>query len=98
MSAGAAIAVILGETYPDVFGAVGAHSDIPAGIAKDLPSAFAAIVGHPLYASRVPDTDEIVRTIVFHGVSDTTVKPSNGSTIAQRAMEGDARQSIETTE
>lgn len=63
-----------------------------------MPSAFAAMAGHPLYASPVPDNDETVRTIVFHGVSDTTVKPSNGSKIAVRALEGDVRQSIETTE
>ena len=32
ISAGAAMAVILGETYPDLFAGVGAHSGLPHGL------------------------------------------------------------------
>jgi poly(hydroxyalkanoate) depolymerase family esterase len=45
LSAGAAMAVILGAAYPEVFAAVAAHSGLPRGAAHDVPSAFAAMRG-----------------------------------------------------
>jgi len=45
MSAGAAMAVILGETYPELFASVGAHSGLPYRSAKDIPSAMQAMKG-----------------------------------------------------
>ena len=45
LSAGAAMAVILGETYPELFAGVGAHSGLPYGSAHDIPSAIAAMKG-----------------------------------------------------
>ena len=43
LSAGAAMAVTLGETYPELFAGVGANSGLPYGSAHDLPSALAAM-------------------------------------------------------
>lgn len=95
LSAGAAMAVILGETHPDVFAAVGAHSGIPFGVAKDVTTAFAAMAGN---AAEPPATGSAsgVRTIVFHGTSDTTVHPSNGDLIARHALSRGGAQTIET--
>lgn len=97
LSAGAAMAVILGETYDDTFAAVGAHSGLPTGAAKDVASAFAAMAGTASNAGTQPRSAGTTRTIVFHGTADATVHPSNGAAIARRAVNLNAPQSIETT-
>ena len=91
LSAGAAMAVILGATHPDVFAAVGVHSGLPIGAARDVPSAFAAMRGTPsgpLNASRpsrATTPSRGVPTIIFHGDSDVTVHASNGAEVAEQA-------------
>lgn len=98
LSAGAAMAVILGETYPDIFAAVGAHSGLPFGAAKDVPSAFAVMAGNvPETTMKVSDAPA-VRTIVFHGSADVTVHPSNGECIARNVMDRGAQLTIESDE
>lgn len=85
LSAGAAMAVILGQTHPEVFAAVGAHSGLPKGAAHDIPSAFAAMqsraTARPHGASA-----RAVRTMVIHGDADATVSILNGATIAGQAV------------
>ena len=93
LSAGAAMAVILGGTYPDLFQAVGAHSGLPAGAAKDVPSAFAAMGGRDAVST---PREKATRTIVFHGSADGTVHPSNGDRIVRQALEGSSGQSLQT--
>lgn len=96
LSAGAAMAVILGETYPDVFAAVGAHSGLPFAAAHDMGSAFTAMsAGAPGKAGspRVRSARRAVPTIVFHGDADHTVAPSNGEAIVRDATAGTTQSS-----
>ncbi|MEP7173878.1 MAG: PHB depolymerase family esterase [Aestuariivirga sp.] len=77
LSAGGAMAVVMGETYPEVFSGVGVHSGLPYKSANDVVSAFAAMRGDVPLMKVVPK----LRTIVFHGDADRTVAPSNGVNI-----------------
>ncbi len=98
LSAGAAMAVILGETYPDVFSAVGAHSGLPFGAAKDVATAFGAMAGTGPDPVTSHANSTAPRTIVFHGAADSTVHPSNAERIARHAMDRGSPQTIETDE
>lgn len=95
LSAGAAMAVILGEAYPDLFAAVGAHSGLPFGAAKDVSSAFGAMAGN-IPAQTNAEVSHFTRTVVFHGTSDSTVHPRNGAAIMDRAMTQGSPQSVES--
>lgn len=77
LSAGGAMAAILGDAYPDLFAAVGVHSGLPTGSATDVKSAFAAMKG----GATVAATGSTPPTIVFHGDRDTTVHPANGEKV-----------------
>jgi poly(hydroxyalkanoate) depolymerase family esterase len=92
LSAGGAAAAIMGEAYPDLYAAVGVHSGLACGAARDLPSAFAAMSGNgPARAGTRVSTRNVqaaehdVPTIVFHGDRDTTVHPRNGAEVIARA-------------
>ncbi|HEX2541813.1 MAG TPA: PHB depolymerase family esterase [Caldimonas sp.] len=96
LSAGAAMAVVLGETYPDIFAAVGAHSGLPFASAHDIPSAMAAMKGGRGRSGRAGlsgarggegSCRQAVPTIVFHGDRDHTVQHSNGAAILEQARE-----------
>lgn len=97
LSAGAAMAVVLGETYPDVFAAVGVHSGLPYGAAHNVASAFAAMHGGAQVAAatgalaagavgRASVASRGVPTIVFHGECDATVALRNGLAIVDQAL------------
>ena len=95
LSAGAAMAVVLGEAYPDVFAAVGAHSGLPFASAHDIPSAMAAMKSGrgksgPVVAAGGRNCTQAVPTIVFHGDRDPTVQHANGAAIVRQARDAHA--------
>lgn len=84
LSAGGAAAAIVASAYPDVFSAVGVHSGLAVGAARDIPSAFSAMrsgAGGDSLKGTVP-------TIVFHGLADSTVHPKNGTAVLTQALKG----------
>ncbi|WP_037970923.1 alpha/beta hydrolase family esterase [Sulfitobacter noctilucae] len=86
LSAGGAMAVILGQTYGDVFTAVGVHSGLPYGCARGVNEAFAAMGGNGSRPSQTK-TATVIPTIVFHGTADHTVAPANGSRIINDVLD-----------
>ena len=92
LSAGAAMAVVMGQVYPEVFAGVGAHSGLPYASAHDIPSAMAAMKGGRGRAGGLASgsalataTRHAVPTIVFHGDRDHTVQHDNGVHIVNQA-------------
>jgi poly(hydroxyalkanoate) depolymerase family esterase len=96
LSAGAAMAVVMGATYPELYAAIGAHSGLPYGAAHDMPSAFTAMkcsgplgeMPNPPGAPPVrrPRPGHSVPTIVFHGDQDQMVDARNGTKIVEEAI------------
>ena len=101
LSAGGAMAAIMGETYPELYGAIGVHSGLAYGSANDVLSAFTAMRGQAgleQASSRngVSGPNAAPRMIVFHGSADTTVHPSNAGRII--AAHGGTRGTTSRTE
>lgn len=91
LSAGGAMAAVMGQTYPDLYRALGIHSGLACGAASDLSSALVAMrQGRPGPASagRYPPT------IVFHGDQDATVHPRNGELVARAASRAGATPTV----
>lgn len=87
LSAGGAMAAVMGETYPDLYSAAGIHSGLAYGSANDVMSAFSAMRGDGGLASgpkRLANGHRL-RTIVFQGSGDRTVHPSNADRIVAAA-------------
>lgn len=85
LSAGGAEAAIMGSAYPDLFAAIGVHSGLACGAARDMSSAFAAMRqggSSPALAS------DPIPTIVFHGDHDNTVHSVNGDQVIVQSKAG----------
>ncbi len=85
LSAGGAMAAIMGREYPELFAAVGVHSGLPHGAASDVASAFATMKsGDRPRPARGPG--RAVPTIVFHGDRDATVHPAHARHVIEDAL------------
>jgi poly(3-hydroxybutyrate) depolymerase len=86
LSAGGAMAAIMGETYPELYAGIGVHSGLAYGSANDVMSAFSAMRGQAGSGAQPTKRHDggrnaSPRVIVFHGGGDTTVHPANAERI-----------------
>lgn len=96
-SAGAALTVILGATYPDIFAAIGVHSGMEYQAAINFSTALRAMrkggpnpqqQGQVAYAAMDAHA-RVVPTVVFHGTNDHTTSAINGDQVVQQWMTTD---------
>ena len=92
LSAGGAMATIMGTLYPDLYAAVGVHSGLPFASAHDLPSALAAMKGD---FRRRHQPGRSIPIIVFHGDQDKTVHPANGDELVAPARDSAEAMAVE---
>ena len=90
LSAGGAMAVVLGATYPDLFAAIGVGSGLEYKAATNMTNAWTVMrqggpdpnqQGLAAYQA-MGSAKQRLRVIVFHGTSDYTVYPVNGDQVA----------------
>jgi poly(hydroxyalkanoate) depolymerase family esterase len=92
MSAGGAMAAVVGAAYPDLFDAIGIHSGLPYGAATSQAAAFAALargVPDPRVLGRLAfgamgRSARILPAIVVHGTADPVVAPINGDQLVEQ--------------
>lgn len=82
LSAGGAMAAVMGATYPDLYEAVGIHSGLPYRSARDVATAMAAMRGQSGMRSLSSSTP---RQILFHGGADHIVVAANATAMMDAA-------------
>jgi poly(hydroxyalkanoate) depolymerase family esterase len=94
LSAGGAMAALLGSEYPDVFAAIGVHSGVQAKAVRNLHDAL-QVMDHG------PQTDPALLTpgphlpvIVFHGDLDDTVHARNGEYLVDAVLADAIRRGV----
>jgi poly(hydroxyalkanoate) depolymerase family esterase len=92
MSAGAAMAVVMGATHPELFAGIAVHSGLAYGAATSQQTAFQAMGRGSTDPERLGtrafeamgDRARLMPTIVVHGTRDSTVAPVNGDQVVQQ--------------
>ena len=84
LSAGGAAAAIMGMAYPDLYAAVGVHSGLACGAARDVPSAFSAMRQGAQVPRGAAGSAPRLPAIVFHADDDRTVHPRNGDQVIEQ--------------
>ncbi len=92
LSAGAAMAAILGATYPDIYRAIALHSGIAYGLATAVPQALEAMrtpkgdavkLGTAVVAA-MGERRRVVPVLIIQGTTDASVNEANARLLAQQ--------------
>jgi poly(hydroxyalkanoate) depolymerase family esterase len=87
LSAGGAMAAIMAAAYPELYAAVGVHSGLPVGRARDLVTGLAAMKKQPARArGTAGKLRQRVPVIVFHGDRDEIVHSGNGDAVLEQFL------------
>ncbi|MBC8118035.1 MAG: PHB depolymerase family esterase, partial [Burkholderiaceae bacterium] len=106
LSAGGAMAAVMGQAYPELFAAIGVHSGLPVGVAQDVSSALMLMktgsspLTHKLFArppSAQSSSERAVPMIVVQGDADRTVNPVNATRLVEQAVAARQSTNSETT-
>jgi poly(hydroxyalkanoate) depolymerase family esterase len=106
LSAGGSMAVVMGNTYPDLYAAIGVHSGLAYRGATNAYNAIFAMqhgarIKSPLAVQICVPAAPTLPAIVFHGENDRTVHPDNGKLViahsAPNSLQGQAPARVEIT-
>lgn len=88
LSAGGAMALVLGRTYPELYTAVGCHSGLAYACATDMSAALQAMRDGAQAGGAAGYNAEQLPVIVFHGDQDGTVHPRNATSVVEQCLVG----------
>ena len=89
LSAGGAMAAVLGATEPEMFAGVGVHSGLPYRAASDMTSAMRAMRSGAGRVPAVGPRGAAPRLFVVHGTADGTVSPRNADRLLEAMGRGE---------
>jgi poly(hydroxyalkanoate) depolymerase family esterase len=84
LSAGGAMALVLGANYPEVFAAIAVHSTPLLGSASTSSEALRAMAGRPTTDSSLLARVQLPPMIAFQGLRDRTVRPTNAQQLSEQ--------------
>lgn len=87
ISAGGAMAAIVGAAYPELFAAVGVHSGLAVGQAANVMEALAAMAKGP-QAPAPPLAGPLPPLFVIHGTADAVLNVANAPALAAQWVAG----------
>jgi poly(hydroxyalkanoate) depolymerase family esterase len=82
LSAGGAMALVLGATYPDLFAGVGVHSAPPYRSATGPAASLAAMSARLAAPRPAPGAAPLPPAVIVQGLADRVVNPENGTRVA----------------